>query len=100
MLDGQLQPLQTISLPEYPAIFPTLKESTEMNQAQQPQHVQLHVTIKDIETILGVLGKQPFEQVADLFMNIRQQAMSQLNPPPAPSGPDAPMPPATPETSH
>lgn len=72
-----------------------------MNQPQVQQHIQLHVTVKDIETILGVLGKQPFEQVADLFMNIRQQAMSQLNPPlPAPSGPDAPMPPATPETAH
>lgn len=54
-----------------------------MNQPQtQAPHVQLHVSIKDVETILQVLGKQPFEQVADLFMNIRQQTMSQLNPPP------------------
>lgn len=53
--------------------------------------VQLNVSVKDVETILGVLGKQPFEQVADLFMNLRQQTMSQLQPQPQPTG-DAPAP--------
>lgn len=69
-----------------------------MNQPQQQTpFVQLSVNVKEVEIILGVLGKQPFEQVADLFMNIRQQTMSQLNPPQHPAGGDAPMPAPTPD---
>jgi hypothetical protein len=69
-----------------------------MNQPQpQAPQVQLHVSIKDVETILQVLGKQPFEQVADLFMNIRQQTMSQLNPPPAVPADPGSMPAPTPD---
>lgn len=46
---------------------------------QQPQ-ITITVTPKDVETILACLSKQPFEVVADLFLNIRSQAVSQLQP--------------------
>lgn len=54
---------------------------------QQPQ-LTITVTTKDVETILGALSKQPFELVADLFMNIRSQAVSQLQPPAPMTDPD------------
>lgn len=55
---------------------------------QQPQ-LTITVTTKDVEVILGALSKQPFELVADLFMNIRSQAVTQLNPPAPTTNPDA-----------
>jgi len=53
-----------------------------MNQTNQ-QQVNLTLPVQAVEVILAALGKQPFEQVADLFMAIRQQAVSQLNEQPA-----------------
>lgn len=51
----------------------------------QPTNVTLTITPRDAEVILAALSKLPFETVADLFMNVRSQAMSQLNPPTADS---------------
>jgi hypothetical protein len=48
-------------------------------QSQTQQTVTLTTTVQGVEAILAALGKLPFESVADLFMSIRQQAVSQLN---------------------
>lgn len=63
-----------------------------MNQTNQQAQVTLTLPVNAVEVILAALGKQPFEQVADLFMAIRQQAMSQLNPeqPTAPANEEQP----------
>ena len=45
--------------------------------------MQFEFTIDEVNGILAVLGKQPFEAVAPLIDNIRQQAVPQLPIPPA-----------------
>lgn len=39
---------------------------------------ELKLSLQDVNTILAALGKGPFEQVAALIGNIRQQAEPQL----------------------
>ena len=48
--------------------------------------IELKLPLPAVNYIMGLLGKQPFEQVADLIQGIREQAMPQL---PAPEVPQA-----------
>lgn len=43
------------------------------------KQITLTLPVQAVETLLVALGKMPFEQVADLFSHIRQQAVSQIN---------------------
>jgi hypothetical protein len=47
-------------------------------------NIELKLPLPAVNYIMGLLGKQPFEQVADLIQGIREQAMPQL---PAPEMP-------------
>jgi hypothetical protein len=49
-----------------------------MIQPNPNQIVNIEVTAQGVETVLQALGTLPFNQVADLFISIRQQAVSQL----------------------
>ena len=40
--------------------------------------IELKLPLNAVNFILGALGKQPFEQVADLVQAIREQAIPQL----------------------
>lgn len=40
--------------------------------------IELKLPLNAVNYIMGVLGKQPFEQVADLVQAIREQAIPQL----------------------
>lgn len=40
----------------------------------------LELTLDEINAIMGVLGRQPFEQVEALIAKIRRQALPQLPP--------------------
>ena len=40
--------------------------------------IQLNLSVTDINFILGLMGKQPYEQVVGLIDNIRCQAAPQL----------------------
>ena len=40
--------------------------------------IQLNLPVTDINFILGLVGKQPYEQVVGLIDNIRSQAAPQL----------------------
>jgi hypothetical protein len=40
--------------------------------------IKLSLTIAEVNAIMGVLGRQPYEQVEALILNIRQQARPQL----------------------
>jgi hypothetical protein len=48
--------------------------------------IELKLPLPAVNYIMGLLGKQPFEQVADLIQGIREQAMPQL---PVPEVPQA-----------
>lgn len=47
--------------------------------------VTIKLEVQQVDMILGALAEQPFKVVADLIINIRGQALAQLNPPPAPA---------------
>ena len=64
-----------------------------MNQQPQPQ-LNLTLPVQAVDLILAGLSKLPLEQSMDTFIAVRQQAMSQLNPAPAPDAPEAPTAPA------
>ena len=49
-------------------------------------NIELKLPLPAVNYIMGLLGKQPFEQVADLIQGIREQAMPQL---PVPEVPQA-----------
>ena len=40
--------------------------------------IELKLPLNAVNYIMGVLGKQPFEQVADLVQAIREQALPQV----------------------
>lgn len=40
--------------------------------------IELKLPLTAVNFIMGMLGKQPFEQVADLIQGIREQAIPQL----------------------
>jgi hypothetical protein len=46
--------------------------------------IELKLPLPAVNYIMGLLGKQPFEQVADLIQGIREQAMPQLPMPEVP----------------
>jgi hypothetical protein len=48
--------------------------------------IELKLPLPAVNYIMALLGKQPFEQVADLIQGIREQAMPQL---PVPEVPQA-----------
>jgi hypothetical protein len=48
--------------------------------------IELKLPLPAVNYIMALLGKQPFEQVADLIQGIRKQAMPQL---PVPEVPQA-----------
>lgn len=57
---------------------------------QQPQaQLTLTLPVQAVDLILAGLSKLPLEQSMDIFLAVRQQAMNQLNPAPAPEA-DAP----------
>lgn len=39
---------------------------------------ELKLSLQEVNAVLGALGKGPFDQVADLINNIRQQAEPQI----------------------
>ena len=41
-------------------------------------NIELKLPLPAVNYIMSVLGKQPFEQVADLIQGIREQAIPQL----------------------
>lgn len=45
----------------------------------------INLTVEEINLLLLALAKLPFENVADLIMNIKQQAQAQLEPPAPPA---------------
>lgn len=45
---------------------------------EQNVTIELKLPLNAVNYIVGVLGKQPFEQVADLVQAIREQAIPQL----------------------
>ena len=51
------------------------------------QKLAINLTIEQVNVVLASLAKQSFEAVADLIVDIRQQAQSQLQP--APEAPPA-----------
>jgi hypothetical protein len=51
-----------------------------MIQPNPNQVVNIEVTAQGVETVLQALGTLPFNQVADLFISVRQQAVMQLQP--------------------
>jgi hypothetical protein len=42
--------------------------------------IDLTFTVDEVNQIMGVLGRQPFDQVEALIANIRRQALPQLPP--------------------
>ena len=42
--------------------------------------IALDLTVAEINAIMAVLGRQPYEQVEALIANIRRQALPQLPP--------------------
>lgn len=40
--------------------------------------IELKLPLQAVNYIMAILGKQPFEQVADLVQGIREQAVPQL----------------------
>ena len=69
-----------------------------MNQ-NDLERLQIHLalTVAEINAILMVIGKQPFEQVADLILKVRSQTLEQINmlqqpqPEAAPAAPAEPL---------
>lgn len=51
-----------------------------MIQPNPTQVVTIETTAQGVEMILQALGTMPFNQVADLFISVRQQAVMQLQP--------------------
>lgn len=49
---------------------------------QQEPNINWTISIDKANLILSVLGRQPFDQIADLIVDLRGQAASQLQPPP------------------
>ena len=47
---------------------------------QRNPEVNLVLDVQAVNKLLQYLGKQPFDEVADLIVDIRNQASSQLNP--------------------
>ena len=45
-----------------------------------PQQIALTLPVEAVNLMLVVLGRAPFEQVADLIMSIRMQAQQQMQP--------------------
>ena len=42
--------------------------------------IDLTFTVDEVNQIMGVLGRQPFDQVEALIANIRRQALPQIPP--------------------
>jgi hypothetical protein len=42
--------------------------------------MKLELTVDEINAIIGMLGRQPYEQVEGLISKIREQAIPQLRP--------------------
>jgi hypothetical protein len=45
------------------------------------ESVNIKLTVKEAELVLGALGNLPFNQVSNLISNIQKQATEQLTPP-------------------
>lgn len=41
-------------------------------------NLTINLSVGEVQTILAAIAKQPFEQVADLFFKLKQQAEQQL----------------------
>jgi hypothetical protein len=52
--------------------------------------IELKLPLQAVNFIMSLLGKQPFEQVADLIQGIREQAIPQLPVPEVANETDAP----------
>jgi hypothetical protein len=62
---------------------------------QRNPEVMLTLDIEAVNKVLKILGQQPFQEVADLIVDIRNQAQAQLQqslPPSAGNGEDRPIP--------
>lgn len=46
------------------------------------ESINIKLSIKDAELVLGALGNLPYAQVVELITNIQKQATDQLAPPP------------------
>lgn len=45
---------------------------------QRNPNIELSLDMAAVNKVLSILGKQPFEEVADLIVDIRNQAQQQL----------------------
>ena len=53
--------------------------------------LNIQITVDEINVIIGALSKLPYEDVAGLINNVREQALKQLSPPaPPPAAPIEP----------
>ena len=59
---------------------------------EQNVSIQLRLPLPAVNYLMSLLGKQPFEQVADLVQGIREQAIPQL---PVPEGKNETVAPAS-----
>lgn len=55
-----------------------------MNPTQQ--NITLNLTVEQVNLVIGALAKAPYEQVADVITNIRNQAIPQVEPTQPPEG--------------
>jgi hypothetical protein len=56
-----------------------------MDMPKRPEHVNIVLTLPEVDVVLQSMGKQPYDTVADLIANIRRQVMvafEALNAPP------------------
>lgn len=44
----------------------------------EQQNITLELTVQEVNAVLGALAKRPFEEVANLFSKVQQQAQSQV----------------------
>jgi hypothetical protein len=53
-------------------------EEVQSQEVQQPVIVTFQMTLENVNALLGILGQQPYEQVAGFINAIRGQAIAQL----------------------
>lgn len=58
-------------------------------QPQQPKTYILRLSQTDLQSVLGALGKQPFQEVANTYLSISSQVQQQDNQPPVTEKPKA-----------
>ena len=63
-----------------------------MDMPKRPERVDVTLTLPEVDIVLQSMGARPYDMVADLIANIRNQVLRQfeeLNKPPAPPEPPA-----------